>query len=202
MSQTCSWFSLKFSEKIAYDTLVSSRSTLIFPFAPSFIRFFLSVSQAFSRGGLSTRWNLPASNTWKSPFRERDDSLLCVSNGRFRRASVTPSWSQSRLDCEDYLLRLFRGFGEKIVPSSFCFSFSFSLLSARFLFRLTFGGKVWNGSFSFWYILFFFSFLSSLEEYRATYNWVNVEYWKKYFIKWDNEKIRLKRWFKWLISYT
>lgn len=124
----------------------------------SSVSFFLSVSQAFSRGGLSTRWNLPASNTWKSPFRERDDSLLCVSNGRFRRASVTPSWSQSRLDCEDYLLRLFRGFGEKIVPPSFCFSFSFSLLSARFLFRLTFGGKVWNGSFSFWYILFFFFF--------------------------------------------
>lgn len=164
--------------------------------------FFLSVSQAFSRGGLSTRWNLPASNTWKSPFRERDDSLLCVSNGRFRRASVTPSWSQSRLDCEDYLLRLFRGFGEKIVPPSFCFSFSFSLLSARFLFRLTFGGKVWNGSFSFWYILFFFLFYPLWRNIPTTYNWANVQYRKKYFIKWDNEKIIEKMIKIWLINFN
>lgn len=136
---------------------------MIFPFAPSlgFIRFFLSVSQAFSRGGLSTRWNLPASNTWKSPFRERADSLLCVSNGRFRRASVTRSWSQSRLDCEDYLLRLFRGFGEKIVPPSFSVSlFLFSLCSP--LVSFSFSAQLLEGKFgtdlfhfdTFFFILF------------------------------------------------
>lgn len=131
---------------------------------PPLVSFFavllsFSIWQASSRGGLLLHsWNLPASNTWKSPFRERDDSLLCVSPTVVaRRASVTPGRSQSRLDCEDYLLRLFRGFGrEKASARSFCFFFfllsvlrsSFSLFSFFFFFeRWSTAGKVWKISF-------------------------------------------------------
>lgn len=47
---------------------------------------------------------------------------------------MTPGRSQSRLDCEDYLSRLFRGCGEKAASSSFCFPFLFFFFVSRLFF--------------------------------------------------------------------
>lgn len=47
---------------------------------------------------------------------------------------MTPGRSQSRLDCEDYLSRLFRGFGEKAASCSFCFPFLFFFFVSRLFF--------------------------------------------------------------------
>ena len=120
-------------------------------FLSFFLSFFLSPSgEASSRGGLSLSlhsWNLPASNTWKSPFRERDDSLLCVSPTVVSRRASERDFGQVAV--ASGLRGLFveiisrvrarEGFGSR----SFCFFFLFfssssSSLGPPFLFFFSF----------------------------------------------------------------